>query len=120
MLEPLSMQRLREVIEYDDESMMLYEQIVDRRPPGSYVKLWYEDLYTPDVARNRSVLPRAFDLLELSMPTTKVIDRLLDPAMTKLNPDKLYKFIPNATAINEQLGSDKTGWLFEKLPQASA
>lgn len=111
-LTPLSIPRLREVIEYDDASMTQYEQIVDRRPSGTYVKLWYEDLYTPDVAHNRSVLQRAFDLLGLSMPATPDIDRLLDPALTKLNPAKLYKFIPNATEINEQLGSDQTGWLW--------
>ena len=119
-LAPLSIPSLREVIEYDDKSMTLYEQIVDRRPPGSYVKLWYEDLYMPDVAHNRSVLQRAFDLLKLSMPATPEVDYLLDPVLTKLNPAKLYKFIPNATEIDEQLGSGKTGWLFEKPPQVSS
>lgn len=111
-LTPISVRKLRDIIAYYAESMDEYAAIVDQRPAGSYIKLWYEDLYTADVTHNKSVLHKVFALLGLDMPVTAEIDRLLDPTITKLNSDKSYRFVPNSKEIEARLGNDKTGWLF--------
>jgi len=113
-LQPLAIPRLREIIQGECTSMDMYESIVDQRAPGSYIKLWHENLYTPAVEHNRSVLQGVFDLLGLTLPSTAEIDRLLDPAITKLNSDESYRFVPNIDEVEAHLGSDETGWLFEK------
>ena len=112
-LAPLPIHELEEIVEWDYESMTMYGQVVDRRPKGSCVKLWYKELYTPDVEANKRVLQPVFDMLDLEMPETVELDRLLDPAITKLNSEETYRLVPNADEINEKLGSDKTGWLFD-------
>jgi len=92
----------------------IYEAVVDRRPEGTAVKLVHEELYTPDVAANKRVLRPVFEMLGLSMPQTPELDRLLDPAITKLNSEATYRMVPNAVEIDAKLGSDRTGWLFPR------
>ena len=94
--------------------MPIYEAAVDRRPEGTAVKLVHEELYTPDVQANKRVLRPVFEMLGLSMPQTPELDRLLDPAITKLNSEATYRMVPNAVEIDESLGSDRTGWLFDR------
>jgi hypothetical protein len=114
-LAPLSIAELREIVEWLDEQIPEYERMVDRRPQGTYVKLVYEELYTPDVEANKRVLRPVFDMLGLAMPQTKELDRLLDPSSTKLNSEATYRLVPNAAEIDEKLGSDRTGWLFDNV-----
>jgi hypothetical protein len=45
------------------------------------------------------------------MPVTTELDRLLDPAITKLNSAETCGLVPNAREIDEKLGSEETGWL---------
>jgi hypothetical protein len=115
-LASLPIDKLREIVEWDHASLARYSRVLDRRPKGSYVKLVYEELYTPDVAANKRVLRPVFDMLGLTMPETEELDRLLDPAITKLNSEETYRLVPNAVEIDEKLGSDETGWLFDKPP----
>ena len=116
-LAPLTIDRVREIVESLDENVPIYEAVVDRRPEGTAVKLVHEALYTPDVTANKRVLRPVFDMLGLSMRQTSELDRLLDPAITKLNSEATYRMVPNAVEIDERLGSDRTGWLFDRPRQ---
>jgi hypothetical protein len=63
----------------------------------------------------RCTFLRAMHLsVKQEMPETEELDRLLDPAITKLNSEETYRLVPNATKIDEALGSDETGWLFDR------
>lgn len=83
-----------------------------------FVDLWYEDLYQPDddPASRRSTLAELYRALELSLDDEGVdheaIDRLLDPARTKVNSEATYRAVPNIDEIEARFGSDETGWLF--------
>jgi hypothetical protein len=59
------------------------------------------------------VLQLVFDMLGLSIPETLKLDRLLDPEITKLNLEATYRLVPSADEIDNVLGCDRTGWLFE-------
>ena len=112
-LKQLSIHRLRETIKYVHENMRMYEQVVDRRAGSSFVKIWYEDLYTSNVETNRRSIMPVFDMLGLSISASKAIDRLLDPKITKLNSSITYGYVPHVDEIDAELGNDETGWLFE-------
>jgi hypothetical protein len=61
------------------------------------------------------VLRPVFEMLGLSMPQTAELDRLLYPAISKLNSEATYRLVSNADEIERRLGSDRTGWLFERV-----
>ena len=74
----------------------------------------YEDFYTADLQKNRIALQEVFLFLGLDLPETKGMDCYLDPGTAKINGQTTYRMLPNAVAINDRFGNDKTGWLFEK------
>jgi LPS sulfotransferase NodH len=100
----------------------LRDQMIDAR--ATFIEAWYEDLYDPTVSdetRRARVAP-LLTFLGLSLPndvgTLDIIDRLLDPAATRLNSEEQYARIPEIEAIEAECGSDETGWLFteSRLP----
>lgn len=113
-LEPIDLNDLKTNIEYRCEINKYYTEILMQKPSQMCLSLDYEDLYTPDVIRNRELICSVFSFLGLLVPEIKELDDLINPSIEKINSAQTYNLLPNAKIINEQLGSDETGWLFEK------
>lgn len=113
-LEPIDLDDLKILMEYICGGRQYYAEVLAQKPQGMYLSLWYEDLYTMDVAHNREAFRKAFDFLGLSMPEGPELDALIDPRIEKINSPATYALLPNAQVINKQFGSDETGWLFEE------
>jgi hypothetical protein len=52
-----------------------------------------------------------FRFIGLDMPQGKKAEKLLDPGQTKVTTETIYRSITNAALIDQELGSDETGWL---------
>ncbi|MCX5673347.1 MAG: hypothetical protein NTU94_18685, partial [Planctomycetota bacterium] len=112
-LEPIDLHDLKALIEYACEARQYYVEVLAQKPTNAYLPLWYEDLYTSDVGRNREAFRNVFQFLGLCMPEGQELDDLIDPRIEKINTSATYALVPNAEIINDQLGSDETGWLFD-------
>jgi hypothetical protein len=113
-LEPIDLDELKARIEYGRQLTPYYMEVLAQKPSHMHLPLYYEDLYTSDVARNRESVRTVFRFLGLSMPDGQELDGLIDPRVEKINSPATYALLPNAKIIDEQFGSDETGWLFEK------
>jgi len=110
-LEPVPVDQLRENLKYYWELDAVYHEFMSRKPPSSALQIFYEDLYSSDLSKNREALRSIFRFLGLDMPQSENVDELLDPGQTKVTSSEVYRSIPNAALIDRELGSDDTGWL---------
>lgn len=112
-LRPVPLDAVAEALEWQRELREYYGDVVARKPAGERLTLEDEQLYTDDMARNREAVRGVFDFLGLAMPRTGELDFYLDPRRSKINSRRTYALLPNAAEINERLGGDETGWLFD-------
>ncbi len=111
-LAPISQEALADSLDYAVELVNHYTHTIRQRPAGTYLEVFYEDLYSRDLAGNRTSVRRVFDFLELEMPEGDGLDYYLDPLRSKINSEKTYRLLPNAKELNEKYGNDEIGWLF--------
>jgi hypothetical protein len=112
-LEPIDLGELRARLEYGRELDSYYTELLAQKPPQMHLPLYYEDLYTADVTRNRESVRNVFRFLGLSAPDGRELDDLIDPRIEKINSPRTYAMVPNARIIDQQFGSDETGWLLK-------
>jgi hypothetical protein len=84
----------------------------------NYLELAYEDLFAP--ATPRQQLDKLNDILAFLNKDRMTDERLLsqaaalfNPRNSKLNSHETYLLIPQIEEVEEQFGSDETGWLFK-------
>lgn len=111
-LKPISLKKIGDDLEYAKELRDAYNSVTERRATGTYLKVYYEKLYTGDLGANRAAAREIFDFLGLELPTCEELDYHLDPRTSKINSSESYALLPNANEINERFGTDDTGWLF--------
>jgi len=92
----------------------MFEAVVSARPVGTYLKLVYEDVYLGSAEQRAAWVERIWKFLDLEPIPEEALQRFLDPGQAKLNSTETYHWLPNAREIDEQLGSDDTGWLFDR------
>jgi hypothetical protein len=112
-LEPIDLNNLKANIEYRLEVSRYYLEVLSRKPSEMCSCLYYEDLYTSNMARNRESIRGIFYFLGLCMHDNPKLDELLDPRVEKINSALTYALLPNARVIDEKFGSEELGWLFE-------
>jgi hypothetical protein len=110
-LAPLSIPQIHHHMIFLKRSLDLFEDVLATRPAGSYLKLTYEDLYLGPAEQRAAGVERIWRFLELEPVQGNAQEVYLDPEQAKINSPATYHFLPNAEAINRQLGSDETGWL---------
>ena len=110
-IDPLELQRR---IEYSLDLRRYYGDVLSRKPVEMCLQLEYENLYTQDVEHNRESVRAVFEFLGLTLPETPGLGGLLNPRVSKINNTDTYALLPNAREIDEQFGSEGTGWLFTK------
>ena len=113
-LEPVPVDQLHATLKYYYELDGVYREFVSRKPSSSALQIFYEDLFSSNLDENREVLRSIFRFVELDMPQSENVDKLLDPGQTKVTSSAVYRSIPNAALIDQELGSDETGWLVAK------
>ena len=111
-LKPVSLEKFADGLEYAKELRDYYGGVIGRRPGGTYLKVFYETLYTGDLEANRAAAKEIFEFLGLDLPNVEELDYHLDPRTSKINTPETYALLPNANEINERFGNDDTGSLF--------
>ncbi len=111
-LKPVSVDKIADGLEYAKELRVYYNNVIERRATGTYLKVYYENLYTDDLGTNRAAAREIFEFLGLELATCDELDYHLDPRTSKINTPESYALLPNANEINERFGNDDTGWLF--------
>lgn len=111
-LKPVSLQKIADGLEYMTELRDHYSNVIEQRPRGSYMKVFYEELYTGDIKKSHVVAKGIFNFLGLELPDVDKLDYHLDPRKSKINTPETYALLPNAHEINERFGNENTGWLF--------
>jgi hypothetical protein len=48
------------------------------------------------------------------MPQGEKVEKLLDPGQSKVTNEAIYRSIPNAALIDQELGSNEAGWLIAR------
>lgn len=111
-LKPVSLKKVGDGLEYAKELRDAYNSVIERRATGTYMKVYYESLYTGNLGTNRAAAREIFGFLGLELPGCEELDFHLDPRTSKINTPASYALLPNANEINERFGNDDTGWLF--------
>ncbi|MBT5873144.1 MAG: hypothetical protein HOH43_06965 [Candidatus Latescibacteria bacterium] len=113
-LKPLSIEQVQGQMEALQRELELFDAVISHRPAGTYLKLWYEDLYMVPADKRLATVGSICRFLELAPIDDEQIHAYLDPSEAKMNNASTYRLIPNAHEIDQQLGSDATGWLFDQ------
>jgi hypothetical protein len=112
-LKAVPLPEFEEGLEYARYLRDFYTEVIRRRTEGSYLEVFYEELFTGDIQTSRDAARKVFQFLGLDLPDTRELDPILDPHTSKLNTAKTYALLPNAVTIDERFGNDDTGRLFE-------
>lgn len=81
------------------------------------MELWYEDLYDTAISlgEKHKVLDRIRNFLSIPPPddseVVSKIDQRVSPGI-RVNSKETYSRIPGIEKVEEEFGSDETGWLF--------
>lgn len=120
---PLDLEAVRRQVVNDREALERWRRLLEVRGVEHLI-LDYEDLYDPTVttAKRRHRFEALLTWLGYGPVTDRValerIDRLLDPAWTRLNSMQTYARIPGIAEIERTLAGPDTGSLFnESLAQ---
>jgi hypothetical protein len=113
-IKPLDESQLKKNLSYKRKSQKFFQEIFAQKSKETYMHLIYENLFSCDVRQNLKIIDEVYDFLGFSpfAVSAEGLKKYLDRDL-KLNNPETYKYIPNANAINQTLGSDETGWLFE-------
>jgi hypothetical protein len=111
-LAPIPQKALADSLEYAVDLVSHYTRTIRQRPLGTYLEVFYEDLYSNSLAANQASVKQVFDFLELEMPEGDGLDYFLDPCRSRINSEETYRLLPNAREIDKKFGNDEMGWLF--------
>ncbi|HEY3757128.1 MAG TPA: hypothetical protein VGL42_13335 [Opitutaceae bacterium] len=104
---------LREELEVEKAALEAVKADLTRRT-GPYLKICYEDVFSPDQTSALRELRRVLDFIGL--PTKDYSDRKLGSLWSaggEGKSEEVYRLIPGIDRLNSELGSAETGFLFE-------
>lgn len=116
--QPLDVEELRRHMNWEERRQNQYRTIA--RSLGKEIfDLDYEDFLDPSLTRTNKMnkLNEVYRYLGFSEITearySEKIQQLLDPNQNQFNDRETYRLIPNIEQIEEALGSEETGYLFD-------
>lgn len=112
-LRPLSVETVGGWLGHEVETVGAYAEMLAGLPPDRCLNLFYEDLFLAPPAERQARLDRVFAFLDLDPLPAGAADRYLDPARARLNTEETYALVPNLREIDDALGSDEHGRLFD-------
>jgi len=116
--QPLDLEQLRRHMRWEKTRKNQY-RIIARSLGKAVFDLDYEDFLDPNLAGASKInkLNEVYRYLGFSEITEtrhiETIQQLLDPTQNQFNDQQTYRLIPNINEIEEALGSDETGYLFD-------
>ena len=116
--EPLDIEKIKKRIKKLKQQIEEYKRNLNSNKT-EYYNLCYEDLYGKDISEMEKIkiINKIFDFWNIEplkdKESIKRMKEFFNPNQYKLNSKKTYKQIPNIQEIEEKLGSDETGWLFQ-------
>lgn len=105
-LEPLNIDRLKEMIDYLGEQMDTFENFLEKERKGGYMKLTYEKLYSEDLEIDKLQIKKICKFLNISMPPEDIVQKYLKPSSAQLNYENIYQQIPNHDEIMQKLNTN--------------
>lgn len=100
-LKPINIEKMREMIEYVKETDETYLSYLKSNRKGEYLHLFYEDLYSDDMEKNREKITEICRFLEISLPPDSAIEKYMKPTNSKQNQNDIYKKVPNWKVIEK-------------------
>jgi len=94
-LKPINIQKMREMIEYVGETDETYYSFLKNNREGEHVHLYYEDLYSENMDKNRGKIIQICKFLDVSVPPESAIEKWMKPSNSKQNQNNLYTKVPN-------------------------
>lgn len=115
---PLDIDWLARQLNFEMEAINEQKRLLDWYGV-SYLELWYEDLYgEPDWRRQVERVNRIIGFLGGCAITDEgavsKMRELLDPKNSRMSSHSIYRRIPGIAEIENEFGSDETGWLFKE------
>lgn len=112
-LAPIDIEKTKIHLDKLSNDLNNYQHIIESQQESQLLNLYYEDFYTPIDKNNRRNAKAVFDFLGLEIPHSKMIEQFMNPKKAKMNSVDTYQLIPNIMEVENELGSDQTGWLFK-------
>ena len=112
-LEPISIEETAGRLAYERSMIDFYAELLSHLPASSCFNLFYEDVFLGPAAEQQAQLARLFEFIDVEPVPADAADRWLSPARARLNSEETYGRVPNLREIDEALGNDETGRLFD-------
>lgn len=112
-LQPLDIAEVQSHVAGLREHLALCQALVESKPGIAPHQLVYEDLYFAPESRRNAQIAQLWQWLDLPPLDPQQLQTYLVPARAKINSATTYAWLPNAREIEQQCGSDETGWLFD-------
>jgi len=112
-LRPLSLEKAAGRLNYERSMIDFYADLLSHLPASRCLNLFYEDFFLAPPAERELQLTRLFEFLEVEPVSITAADRYINPARARLNSEETYARVPNLREIDEALGSDAHGRLFD-------
>lgn len=116
---PLDIEWLTWQLKFEMEAISEQKRLLDSSGM-SYLELWYEDLYESQpnwrrqVERINEIIGFVGGCAVTDESAVSQMRELLDPKNSKMSPHSIYLKIPGILEIENEFGSDETGWLFKE------
>jgi len=100
-LKSIDLQEIKKIVDYIGELNEMYADFLERNRKGEYIHLYYEDLFSEDMVKNKKTVSEICKFLDILPPNEGVIEKYMKPSNSKQNQDDLYKKVPNRKEIEK-------------------
>lgn len=111
-LQPLSVKETAGRLAHERSMIQGYARLLSRLPASRCLHVFYEDVFTSPLEQQAQI-DRVLEFLDLETMPLDAARQFLDPAQARLNSEQTYARVPNIVEIDDALGSDEHGRLFD-------
>ncbi len=112
-LRPLSVEEAAGRLAYERSLIDEHAAVLAGLPESRRLDVSYEDFFLAAETERAAQLERLFAFLDLEPIPAAQAAAFLDPSRARLNSEETYARVPNVRELDETLGSDEYGRLFE-------
>jgi LPS sulfotransferase NodH len=119
-LSPLSMEDIRELLEWTRENLAEVAAILGARSDGRVLELYYEDLFLGERSTRWQLVESVWAHLGLPPCENPQVGRFLANASLRMRKPATYGRLPNLAEIEATFGNDETGHIGYLAPLDSS
>lgn len=101
-LEVVSAKKIRKIVNYVRDVNKYYSDFLKKNRTNDYLFLYYEQLYSEDMQKNRDVLTTIVNFLEIKPPSKEVVEKYMKPSNARQNQNNLYSKVPNYAELKQE------------------